>query len=325
MSFSKTELLEMYGSMVLGRVYDNAIQKAAMDGDIIGMHHLGQGQEAIGAGIIGALKETDWFMPTHRMHSAHLKRADLKKFAAEQFGKVDGYNKGMACDFHLSNPELRLIYANGILGQNFPIATGVAMGLKLQKKDEIVMACEGDGACSEGISFEAMNMAAIFELPIVFIIEDNGYAISWSSERMKGNFADIGSGFGIAAVTVDGNDVLAVREAALQAVALARQNKPGMVVCKTMRWSGHHTGDFQPYRDRAIIEQAKQENDPINRFEEILLKDGTLTEELKANIWDETKSRVDEAIEFAKMSEYPDEDILLDPYKLYVNPWEEAI
>jgi TPP-dependent pyruvate/acetoin dehydrogenase alpha subunit len=321
MKYSKDELIKMYKMMVLSRVYDQMIQDTADDGDIIGMHHLGFGQESIGAGIITALRDSDWFLPTHRMHAAHLHRCDLNTFAAEQFGKISGYNKGMACDFHLSNPDLKLIFPNGILGQHIPIATGFANALKMDKKDEIVMVCEGEGAFTEGVNYEALYMAAAMELPMVIIVEDNGYAISYPSKRNKANLSERAKGFGIPAVTVDGNDVLAVREAVDAAVAKARNNETCMVEMKTLRWFGHFTGDSQPWRDPEEIKLAKA-NDPIERFEKKLFALKALDEEAKSNMWKETEERVQAAKIYALECEYPGEAVVTDYTKLYANPWE---
>jgi acetoin:2,6-dichlorophenolindophenol oxidoreductase subunit alpha len=326
MNYPKTEMVRMYRQMVIGRVYDTMIVNTAQDGEIIGAHHLGRGQEAIGTGIIFSIRDTDWFLPTHRMHSGHLYRCDMKIFAAEQFGKVTGYNKGMACDFHLSEPKLRLMYANGILGQSIPIAVGFAYSLKLDKKDEIVVACEGDGAFTEGINYEALNMAAVYQVPIVMVVEDNGYAISYPSKNNKRNLADRAAAFGISAVTVDGNDVIAVREAVEAAVAKARKNEPCLVECKTLRWDGHHTFDVQStYRDVSEVEIAKKTNDPITRFEKILFDLKYLTEEEKTTIWKDVKQEVNEAKAFAMAGEYPPAESVLDPNNLYATPWEACI
>jgi pyruvate dehydrogenase E1 component alpha subunit len=321
MKYSNEELIRMYKMMVLSRVYDQMIQDAADEGEIIGMHHLGFGQEAIGTGIIFALRDSDWFLPTHRMHSAHLYRCDLNTFAAEQFGKVTGYNKGMACDFHLSNPDLKLIFPNGILGQSIPIATGFANALKMGKKDEIVMVCEGEGAFTEGVNYEALYMAATMELPMVILIEDNGYAISYPSKHNKVCLSERAKAFGIPAVTVDGNDVLAVREAAEVAVAKARNNETCLVEVKTARWGGHFTGDSQSWRDPEEIKLAKA-NDPIERFEKKLFAISALDEQTRNSIRKEAEERVQAAKEYSLESEYPDEATVTDYAKVYANPLE---
>lgn len=321
MKYSKEELLKMYEMMVLSRVYDQMIQDTSMDGEIIGMHHLGFGQESIGTGIITALRDTDWFLPTHRMHSAQLYRSDLNTFAAEQFGKLPGYNKGMACDFHLSAPALRILYPNGILGQSIPIATGFANALKMDGKDEIVMVCEGEGALTEGINYEAFYIAASIGLPMVIIGEDNGYAISYPSKNNKANLAERAKAFGIPAVTVDGNDVLAVREAAEAAVEKARNNETAFVEVKTTRWGGHHTGDPQLYRSKEEVKLAKT-NDPIERFEKKLVVLGLLDEDAKKKIWGDADAKVSAAKQFSLDAEYPGADTVLDYGKAYANPWE---
>jgi pyruvate dehydrogenase E1 component alpha subunit len=287
------------------------------------MHHLALGQEAIGAGIIGAIRDTDWLTPTHRMHAAQLYRCDLKLFAAEQFGKVTGSNMGMACDYHMSVPERRLLFGNGILGQNIPISAGFAHSLKLSGKDEIVVACEGDGAFAEGINYEVMYMAATYGLPLVLLVEDNKYAISYSSDVNKTSYADRARAFGISAVTVDGNDAVAVCEAVEAAAEKARKNETCMVECKTVRWAGHHTGDSQWWRDQEELDEAKKD-DPIVRLEKQLYDLHYLTGSEREQIWKDISVDVTEAKQFALDGAFPDESVLLDYGKVYANPWEVA-
>jgi acetoin:2,6-dichlorophenolindophenol oxidoreductase subunit alpha len=322
LKYSKNEMIKMYRQMVKGRLYDDMMYNASMEG-IVPMQHLGRGQEAVGSGVITALRDTDWFVATHRMHSAQLYRTDIKKFAAEHFNKSTGYNKGMACDYHLSSPELRLIFPNGILGQNIPIATGFAYALKMDKKDEIVVACEGDGAFTEGINYEALNLAAIYGLPLLAIVEDNGYSYSFPSNRYKKNLSERANALGVYGVTVDGNDILAVREAVDSAIARVRRNEPCLVECKTLRWDGHHTlDDASVYRDNSVIEEAKKNNDPIKRFEKVLFDHSLLTHDEKEKIREELLQQVNEAKEYAISCESPSAETLLDAHKIYVQPWE---
>ena len=311
----------MYGTMVLARKYYDMLQKSTMKGEILGMHHLGQGQEAIGTGIIYSVNDSDTYIPTHRQHAGQLYRADLKKFTAEQFGKVDGYCQGLSCDYHMYLPQLNMPACCGMLGQNYPIACGMAYALKMKGNKEVVVVSNGDGAMGEGMVYEAFYMATMYKLPIVFVVEDNGFAISFSSKNAKTNFAERAKGFGIPAVTVDGNDVLAVREAMEAAVEKARNNEPVLVECKTLRVNGHHSGDFQPYRDPADIEAAKA-NDPIPRFEKQLYDMGAMTIEERDAIWAEKTAAVEEAKQFAMNSPFPTAKEAVDYNRLYANPWE---
>lgn len=323
MSYSNDELIKMYQTMVMSRTYDDMIYDTAMDGDIIGMHHLARGEEAVGAAVITGVRDTDWIVPTHRMHTVQLGRFDYKKFAAEQFGMVTGVCQGMSCDFHVSDPAAHMLYSNGILGQNVPIAAGFAYALKLDKKDEIVVACEGDGAFQEGINYEALNMATIFELPLLIIVDDNQYSYSFPSNRYKKNMSERAAAYGLHAVTVDGCDMLAVREAVDTALVRVRKNEPCLIECKTMRWDGHHTGDDQTsYRDVSNIADAKENNDPIKKFERILFDQGILTEEKKKEIWSTYRKMANEAKEYAMGCDYPTAEVVLDPHKIYSQPWE---
>ncbi|MBS7528580.1 thiamine pyrophosphate-dependent dehydrogenase E1 component subunit alpha [Fusibacter paucivorans] len=326
MKYSNEELVSMYRQMIVGRVYCDSIEREIMKGKVIGMHHLSQGQEAVSVGVAFALKEDDWILPTHRWQAGLLKILDIKKFAAEQYGKVDGYCQGMGCDFHMSSKKDNMIYSNGIMGQNFPTAVGFAHSLKRAGKGQVVVAGEGDGAFSEGINYEAFIFAEKYEEPVVFVVEDNGYAISYKSSSYKKNLAERGNAFGIDAVTVDGNDVIAVREAVETAIESARNCKPCMVEVKTLRWGGHYVGgDPQKYRTKKEVEElehAKKYNDPIKRLEETLVNMNILDQGKIAAIWQSVTDEVEEALEFAYNASYPSADVILDSHKVYAQPME---
>jgi TPP-dependent pyruvate/acetoin dehydrogenase alpha subunit len=323
--YSNEELLRMHEMMVRARVYCEVIEKCCMQGRIIGMHHLSLGQEAVGAGIAAAMREDDWMIPTHRSQAAVVNRVDLYKYMAEEFGKIDGYCKGMGSDLHMSVPECHQMFPNGILGQNFAIATGFAYGLKMDGTDQVIVACEGDGAFSEGLNYEAFILCMQLKVPAVFIVEDNGYGWSYKSDQYAKNLAERCTGFGIPSVTVDGNDIIAVREAVEAAIATARTNQPCLVVCKTLRWGGHFVGgDKQRYRPDAKEEvaYAKKHNDPIKRFEKVLLEAGVATEEQLQKVWDDMNVLVNAMADKAEKAPFPGEKEAIDPHRLYSAPWE---
>jgi pyruvate dehydrogenase E1 component alpha subunit len=324
MKYSNEEMIKMYRAMVAGRVYADAVERVCMEGKVIGMHHLGQGEEAVSAGIRFALSEGDWFTPTHRMQAGVIYDLDLKKVASEQFGKVTGYHQGMACDFHMSIPEKNIFFTNGIMGQNIPLSTGFAHTLKRAGKNQVMVACEGDGAFSEGVNYEALIFADAYKVPLVVVIVDNGYAISYKSSTYKKNFAERGEAFGLKSVTVNGNDILAVREAMEVAIESARKtNEPCMVELKTLRWGGHFVGgDAQVYRDPQEVKEAKENDDPIKNFEKVLVDMNIMTDELKDKIWAEVDEEVEEAVAYAIAQEYPSPEVVCDSSKVYVNPWE---
>jgi TPP-dependent pyruvate/acetoin dehydrogenase alpha subunit len=322
MKYSNEEALAMYRQMVMGRTYCLTIEKLCYEGKIMGMHHLGIGQEAISTAIRFSITKDDWWNPQQRDHAGMLYGVDLKKYTAEQFGKVTGYAQGMACDLHMSIKDTHMLFNNGLMGINYGISVGFAHGLKRAGKGQIIVADLGDGSFNEGIVYESFELATRFSEPIVFVLEDNGWAVSYSSKQYKKNLSERAAGFGLPTVIVDGNDLLAVKEAMENAVAMARKGQPSLVECKTVRILGHFVGDQQKYRDYSEVEEAKKNNDPIKRYEKVLFAEGILNEAIKAEIYADVKKQIDEAVEFAMASDFPSREVVLDKRKVYANPWE---
>lgn len=317
MEYSKNELLKFYEQLVLGRKYEEKIISCLGKGKLQGFFHLGIGQEAAQVGVIDALGTNDYLVPTHRFHPGLANKLDLKKLTAELFGKSTGYNKGKAFTFHISSKEERILPVNGMLGAGIPEAVGFAWALKQDKKDSVVVCVLGDGAASEGNVHEGMNIAMLLNVPIVFYIENNGWAISNPVyEQTKVKDLSIRSvAYGMEGVTIDGNDVIAVKEAVEAAIAKARKGEPSIVEAKTYRFRGHFEGDPCFYRDNKEYEEAL-EKDCIKKMRNILVEQG-VTEKQFEEIAEKVQKRIDEAFEYAEKAPVPTLEETLDLDQVY--------
>ena len=264
------------------RKFEDAVEDLFGRGMMHGTMHLSVGQEASPTGVCMALKITDQITSTHRGHGHCIaKGADLTRMIAELLGKEIGYCGGRGGSMHIADVETGNLGANGIVAGGIPIATGAALASKLQKKENVVVSFFGDGALNEGAFHEAANMAAIWKLPVVFVCENNKYGMSNSTEKAFAleNLADRGLGYGIPGVTVDGNDVVAVYEAAEQAVQRARNSGgPTLIECVTYRWKGHSRSDKNLYRTKEEIDEWKTK-EPIAKFMSLIHEKNLLNQE----------------------------------------------
>ena len=285
------------------RKFEEAVEDLFGRGVMHGTMHLSIGQEASPTGVCMALRLTDQITSTHRGHGHCIaKGADLTRMIAELLGKEIGYCGGRGGSMHIADVETGNLGANGIVAGGIPIATGAALAAKLQKRETVVVSFFGDGALNEGAFHEAANMAAIWKLPVIFICENNKYGMSNSTEKAFAleNLADRGLGYGIPGVTVDGNDVVAVYEAAERAVNSARTGGgPTLIECVTYRWKGHSRSDKNLYRTKDEIEEWKSK-EPIAKFMSMILDKKLLTQsELDAvqqQATDEIIAAVNEAV-----------------------------
>lgn len=318
MKYSKDELTKMYEQMVLGRKYVEQIVTLVGQGKLMGFFHLGFGQEAIGVGIINALGNTDYLVPTHRQQTVLVNKLDINKFTAELLGKTAGYCRGKGFEFHISSTEERLFPVSAILGSGAPLGVGAAMALKLDRKDAVVVCCCGDGTTSEGNVHESMNLASVMKLPIVFLIENNGWAISQPVSRQCAveDLSVRAAGYGMLGVTVDGTDVVKIRETLEDAIEKARNGEPNVVELKAVRWRGHFEGDPQVYRDLNEIEEAKK-NDCIIRFENILTREKILTKDMIEKIHHKMQKTVEQAFSYAQECPPPTPEETLDLKQVY--------
>ncbi|KIX14911.1 thiamine pyrophosphate-dependent dehydrogenase E1 component subunit alpha [Dethiosulfatarculus sandiegensis] len=318
----KKTLLDLYRTMVTVRQFETLAGEHFAAGEIPGFIHLSIGQEGSSTGVCSTLRPDDYLTTTHRGHGHMIaKGADLNRMVAELFGKKDGYCKGKGGSMHIADFSLGILGANGVVAGGPPIICGAGLSIKYRKTDQVAVCFFGDGASNRGPVHEAMNMASIWKLPIIFCVESNCWASTTPSTYSCSvpELAVRAKGYGMPGVTVDGNDVLAVREAAAEAVARARAGEgPTFLENKTYRIRGHFEGDPQKYRTQEEVEKRFGENDPIDRFEKLLTKKKILTKKISGEIWDEVKSKLDAALEFAEQSPYPKPEEALED--LYVNP-----
>lgn len=291
------------------RLFEEAIERLFLEGRIMGTAHTCIGQEAVAVGTAAALETRDAMTTTHRGHGHFLARgADPKRVMAELFGRETGYSRGRGGSQMMMDPSIGFFGANGITGGSIPFATGVALDAKLRDTGRVTVCFFGDGASNQGVFHETLNLAALWKLPVLFVVENNGYAMSTPTARGLANphIADRASAYGITGVSVDGNDFFAVRDCVAQHAAVCRAGQgPVLLECVTYRLSGHSRGDPRVYRSREE-EAAAWENDPILRLETRLKADGTLTDATAKTLREKAQACVDDAIRFAESSPLPD-------------------
>ena len=314
----KDDLLRMYSQMLRIRRVEERLLEIFAQGKIPGFIHVSIGQEAVPVGVCSILRPDDYISNTHRGHGQALaKGADLKKFMAELFGRRDGYCKGKAGSMHVACKELGIIGSNGVVGGGIPISLGTAFASQYLGNDRVTVCFFGDGATNEGTFHESLNLAAVWNLPIVFCCENNRWA-EFTPQKIHTKLEDLSrraEAYGMPGVTVDGDDALKVRESAEKAVDRARKGEgPTLLECKTHRWYGHFAGDSQKYRDPKEIEEVRK-FDPLLRFQNLLLEMKHLTPEQVKKMEDQLRAEIDEAVAFAESSPMPGkDDVLLDVY-----------
>ena len=295
--------------MHLIRKFEETAEASYMRGLIHGTMHLSIGQEASAVGATLPLRTADYILSTHRGHGHCIaKGADPGRMFAEFFGKENGYCRGRGGSMHIADIEGGNLGANGIVAGGLPIAVGVGMSIKAQKQDRVCMVFFGDGAANEGAFHEALNLASIWKLPIVFMCENNKYGMSMDIARAMAvpNVADRACAYAMPGLVVDGNDLPAVAAAAAQAVERARGGGgPTLVECKTYRLRGHSKSDRNLYRTKEEI-ATWRDKDAIRRLEQELIKCGRFTEGDLLTIEQAAQKTIDDALEFAKASPDPD-------------------
>jgi acetoin:2,6-dichlorophenolindophenol oxidoreductase subunit alpha len=308
MSLGGDKLLGLYRQMVLVREAEETLIRLFSQNRMPGFIHSYIGEEATAVGVCSVLRTDDYLTSTHRGHGHILaKGGDLNLFFAELYGKAVGYCKGKGGSMHVADLGLGILGANGVVGGGIPIAAGAAFAARMQGLDRVAVSFMGDGATDIGSFHEALNLASLWEVPVVFVVENNGYAdfIAQPAHQRIEHISDRAAGYGMPGHTVDGNDVLAVRAAADQAVARARTGGgPTLLECVTYRWRGHFEGDPQPYRDDEEV-AAWKERDPLLRAKTALLESGAIDEEVVAEIREEVRARIAAAVEFAEAAPTP--------------------
>ena len=308
--------LEMYKRMLGIRRFEERVRYLFLEGIMPGTIHQYDGQEACAVGVCSALADGDVIASTHRPHGhAIAKGLTYKEMMAELFGKTTGCCKGKGGSMHLGNMDKGMLPAIAIVGGNLPIVTGMGLAFKLRNKKNVAVSFFGDGASNEGAFHEAINLAAIYDIPAVFVCENNLYGASTHVSivcKLK-NIADRACAYGIDGVVADGNDVLAVYEAAEKVIKKARNGGgPSILELKTFRRCGHSRRDSKAYMRKEELEYWMA-RDPIAMFKDILLKAGFCSEEDLERISKEVDAEVEEAVEYAQASPDPrPEDALED-------------
>jgi len=307
--FPPEVLKDALRQMHLIRRFEEGAEESYTRGLIHGTMHLSIGQEASAVGTCLALGDTDQITSTHRGHGHCIaKGAEVGKMFAEFFGKETGYCRGRGGSMHIADVSKGNLGANGIVGGGLPIAVGAALSMKMQKRRDVVISFFGDGANNEGAFHEALNMAAIWKLPVVFVCENNKYGMSVSTERSTAvkNIAERAAAYAMPGVIVDGNSLSDVAEASVAAIGRARAGEgPTLIECKTYRHRGHSKSDRNRYRTKEEIDDWISK-DPIGRFEAEMLEYGAIDaagiEAIRAGV----EHEIAEGIAFAKASPSPD-------------------
>ena len=320
MELSTETLMDLHRRMVRIRLFEEAAGQLAEAAKLPGFLHLYVGQEAVASGVCVALTDDDQITSTHRGHG-HLvaKGGQFNEMMAELMGKTTGYCKGKGGSMHISSLKVGMLGANGIVGAGSPIAVGAGFANKYRKNGNVAVPFFGDGSTNIGAFHEAANMAAALHLPVVFVCENNEYGEFTPRNKTMAitDIVDRAAGYGMPGVIVDGMDVVAVHEAALEAVARAREGGgPSLIEAKTYRFYNHHGVQNLglKYRtDEEVDEWRKR--DPIFTFEAAMTASGTATEADFEAVWSELRDDIAAAIEFAEQSPLPDVDqLLVDVY-----------
>ena len=322
MELTKDTLLWMYERMQTIRQFEDRVKVEFGKGKIPGFVHLYAGEEAVAVGICANLTDADFMTSTHRGHGHCIaKGVDVKGMMAELYGKATGICKGKGGSMHIADMDKGMLGANGIVGGGPPLACGSGLTAKTRKTDQVTICFFGDGASEQGTLHESLNLAAIWDLPVVFIAENNGYAESTPSTYHCSveNIADRAAAYNMPGVTVDGNDIFAVHEAAGEAIARARAGQgPTLLECKTYRFNGHFEGDAQTYKVPEENEKYQTTLDPIKLFRENVLARKAVAEDELQGIDERVQSAIDAAVAFAEDSPFPQaQETFTDVYVNY--------
>ena len=315
MRLERADLLQIYYFMRLTRAMEDRTRTLFLQGRIAGGVYTAQGHEATTVGAAMTLGDGDCIVPQHRDLGMHLTRGSSPRAVMCQWlARGNSPTLGRDGQLHIGDMHHGIVPSISMLGESLPVACGVALTMKMRKHPTIVMASCGDGATSTGPFHEALNFASVQQLPVVFVIENNGYAYSTPTykEFAIENLADRALAYGMPGESVDGNDVLAVIETVGRAVEYVRNGKgPALVECKTFRVRGHSEADKADYVPREVREEWLAK-DPIVRFEDFLTREKILTAEEKAEIEEKVKATVDDAVSFAEQSPAPDPTTVAD-------------
>jgi pyruvate dehydrogenase E1 component alpha subunit len=321
MSLTKEKMIDFYTTMKTIRLFEEKVAELFAAGKLPGFVHLYAGEEAIGVGICAHLTDRDYITSTHRGHGHCIaKGVDINAMMAEVYGKATGACKGKGGSMHIADVKKGMLGANGIVGAGGPLACGSGLMAKTLGTDQVTVCFFGDGAAEQGTMHEAMNLACCWELPVVFVCENNGYAETtpWGYHCAAKNISDRGVAYDMPGITVDGTDFFAVYETAEEAIGRARRGEgPSLIECRGFRYFGHFQGDSMLY----FTEEEKQRNrarDPIEIFKKRALERELLTEAQTDEIDAKVADIIEAAVKFAEESDWPDnKEVYTDVYVKY--------
>lgn len=318
----KAGLLQAYRTMKTIRDFEERLHADFAKGDIPGFVHLYAGEEAAGTGIMMHLQDKDRIASTHRGHGHCIaKGVDPKGMMAEIYGKVSGSCRGKGGSMHIADLSKGMMGANGILGAGAPLVCGAALAAKYRGDGGVAISFVGDGASNQGTFLESLNLAAVWNLPAIFVVENNGYAESTSRDYAVAvdSFVDRAAGFGLPGVTVDGLDFFAVYEAAGEIIKRAREGGgPALLECKMVRMYGHFEGDQQTYRAKGELDDIRANKDCLKLFSERVVEAGVIPRSELDAIDRQVGKEIEEAVAFAKAAPLPTAaDLTTDVYVNY--------
>ena len=303
--------LNAYRQMLKIRLFEEKTNELYTSAKMPGLAHLYIGEEAIAVGVCEALRQDDYITSTHRGHGHCLaKGAKLDKMFSELLGKVDGYCRGKGGSMHIADQDTGNLGANGIVGGSAGIATGAALSIKMRASDQVAVCFFGDGALGQGLFYESMNMAQLWNLPVIYVCENNLYGeYTPTSKSTSGNLLARAEAFGMDNVEINGQDVRLVYQTVQRLVERARAGEgPAFLLCRTYRFRGHHVGDIdRSYRSREEEEKWQTENDPLKILSDWLVSDKMVELDLFSQIEDEVRAQVEAAVTFALIASFPDE------------------
>lgn len=319
MPLSKDELLKAYRTMRLIREFEERVHLEFATGEIPGFVHLYAGEEAIATGVCMHLDDRDKITSTHRGHGHCLaKGCDVYGMMAEIYGRRTGLCRGKGGSMHIADLSKGMLGANGIVGGGPPLACGAALAAKKLGTKGVAVSFVGDGGANQGTTLESLNLASIWRLPCIFVVENNGYAEATSYKYAAAchDFADRANGFNMPGVTVDGHDFFAIYEAAGEAVSRAREGSgPTLIECKVNRYFGHFEGDAQKYRGPDEVKRIRENKDCIANFASRVTSRGLADNSELESVEHEVVKLVEDAVTRAKEAPRPiREDLLTDVY-----------
>ncbi|MDO5640674.1 MAG: thiamine pyrophosphate-dependent dehydrogenase E1 component subunit alpha [Neisseria sp.] len=322
MPLNKNELLDVYRKMKTIREFEERLHIDFSRGDIPGFVHLYAGEEATAVGVMQNLADADRIASTHRGHGHCIaKGVDVIGMMKEIYGRYDGVCHGKGGSMHIADLSKGMMGANGILGAGAPLVCGAALAAKYRGNGDVAVTFCGDGGANQGTVLESLNLAAVWNLPVIFVIENNGYAESTGRDyaTAASSYVDRGIGFGVPGVTVDGNDFFAVYEAAGEVIRRARNGGgPALLECKTNRFYGHFEGDAQTYRPAGEVENLRANHDCLKIFRSRVTEAGVLADADLDAVDQEVAELIERSVQEAKAAPLPAvEELLTDVYVSY--------